>query len=192
MAMLVVLETLTPDERAVFVLREVFGFDHDEIAGAVGKSVGTVRQMAHRAREHVQARRKRFGPVDAERTAQITEQFLTAASTGDMEGLMSLLAPGATWTADHGGKATATRRPIVGARRVAAIMRRLFQVANERPEIRFETAVYNSAPAVVVYTDDHLEGVFLFEVIDDKITNLYAMRNPDKLTGITIPRAISR
>ncbi len=192
MAMLVLLETLTPDERAVFVLREVFGFDHDEIAGAVGKSVGTVRQMAHRAREHVQARRKRFGPVDAERTAQITEQFLTAASTGDMEGLMSLLAPGATWTADHGGKATATRRPIVGARKVAAIMRRLFQVVEEKPEIRFETAVYNSAPAVVVYTDDHLEGVFLFEVTDDKITNLYAMRNPDKLTGITIPRAISR
>ena len=71
-------------------------------------------------------------------------------------------------------------------------MARLFQVAKETPEVRFETAVYNSAPAVVVYTDDHLEGVFLFEVIDDKITNLYAMRNPDKLTGITTPRAISR
>ena len=105
---------------------------------------------------------------------------------------MSLLAPGATWTADHGGKATATRRPIVGARRVAAIMARLFQVAKETPEIRFETAVYNSAPAVVVYTGDHLEGVFVFEVIDEKITNLYAMRNPDKLTGVTTPRAISR
>ena len=192
MAMLILLETLTPDERAIFVLREVFGFDYDEVAGAVGKSVGTVRQMAHRAREHVQARRKRFGPVDAERTAQITEQFLTAASTGDMDGLMSLLAPNATWTADHGGKATAIRRPIVGARRVAAIMARLFQVAKETPEIRFETAVYNSAPALVVYTDDHLEGLFVFEVIDEKITNLYAMRNPDKLTGITIPRTISR
>ena len=120
MAMLVLLETLTPDERAVFVLREVFGFDYDEIAGAVGKSAATVRQMAHRAREHVHARRKRFGPVDAERTAQITEQFLTAASTGDMEGLLSLLAPGATWTADHGGKAAAVRRPIVGARKVAS------------------------------------------------------------------------
>jgi RNA polymerase sigma-70 factor, ECF subfamily len=192
MAMLVLLETLTPDERAVFVLREVFGFDYDEIAGAVGKSVATARQMAHRAREHVQARRRRFGPVDAARTAQITEQFLTAATTGDMEGLLSLLAPGATWTADHGGKATATRRPVVGARKVAAIMAHLFQVARQTPEIRFETAVYNSAPAVVVYSDDHLEGVFVFEVIDDKITNLYAMRNPDKLAGITIPRTISR
>ena len=86
MAMLVLLETLTPDERAVFVLREVFGFDYDEIAGAVGKSVTSVRQMAHRAREHVHARRNRFGPVDTKRTTQITEQFLTAAATGDMAG----------------------------------------------------------------------------------------------------------
>lgn len=192
MAMLVLLETLTPEERAVFVLREVFGFDYDEIAGAVGKSVPTVRQMAHRAREHVHARRNRFGPVDERRTEQITEQFLAAAATGDIDGLMSLLSPGVTWTADHGGKATAIRRPVVGARRVAALMARLFQVARETPELRFETAIYNSAPAVVVYTGENLEGLFVFEVIDDKITNLYAMRNPDKLAGITIPHRISR
>jgi RNA polymerase sigma-70 factor (ECF subfamily) len=192
MAMLVLLETLTPDERAVFVLREVFGFDYDEIAGAVGRSTQAVRQIAHRAKEHVHARRKRFGPVDSRRTTQITEQFLTAAATGDMEELVSMLAPGATWTADHGGKATAVRRPVVGARKVAAIMARVFQAVRKTPQMRLETAVYNSAPAVVVYTEDHLEGVLLFEVVDDKITNLYAMRNPDKLTGITIPRKITR
>ncbi|UJL30744.1 RNA polymerase sigma-70 factor [Mycolicibacterium sp. jd] len=192
MAMLVLLETLTPDERAVFVLREVFGFDYDEIAGAVGRSTQAVRQIAHRAKEHVHARRKRFGPVDSRRTTQITEQFLTAAATGDMEDLVSMLAPGATWTADHGGKATAVRRPVAGARKVAAIMARVFQVVRKTPQMRLETAVYNSAPAVVVYTEDHLEGVLLFEVVDDKITNLYAMRNPDKLTGITIPRKITR
>ena len=192
MAMLVLLETLTPDERAVFVLRETFGFDYDEIAGAVNKSVASVRQMAHRAREHVHARRNRFGPVDSERTTQITEQFLTAASTGDMAGLMALLAPGVTWTADHGGKATAIRRPVSGARRVAALMAELFRVAREMPEMRFESAAYNGAPATVVYSGDRLEGVFVFEIVDDKITNLYAMRNPDKLVGITIPRAISR
>ncbi len=191
MAMLVLLETLTPDERAVFVLREVFGFEYDEIVGAVGKSVATVRQMAHRAREHVHARRKRFGPVDAERTAQITERFLTAANTGDMDGLLSLLAPGATWTADHGGKASALPRPLVGARKVAGVMIALFR-ASRRMDIRFEMAVYNSAPAVVVYDGDKLEGLFVFEIIDDVITNLYAMRNPDKLAGVTIPRAISR
>jgi RNA polymerase sigma-70 factor (ECF subfamily) len=192
MAMLVLLETLTPDERAVFVLREVFGFDYGEIAGAVGKSVPTVRQMAHRAREHVHARRSRFGPVDAARAAQITEQFLTASSTGDMDGLLALLAPGVTWTADHGGKATALPRPLVGAAKVAKVMLALFRAA-PRMDIRFEMAIYNSAPAVVVYSDgDHLEGIFVFEIIDDKITNLFVMRNPDKLTGVTIPRTISR
>ena len=191
MAMLVLLETLTPDERAVFVLREVFGFDYDEIAGAVSKSTATVRQMAHRAREHVQARRKRFGPVDAKRNAAITEQFLTAASTGDMDGLLTLLAPGATWTADHGGKASALPRPIVGARKVAAVMMALFR-ASQRMDIRFEIANYNSAPALVVYQAEKLEGVFVFEIIEDQITNLYAMRNPDKLVGIMVPRTISR
>ncbi len=193
MAMLVLLETLTPDERAVFVLREVFGFDYDEIAGAVGKSVANVRQVAHRAREHVQARRKRFEPADSTRTAELTEQFMSAASTGDVDGLMAMLAPDATWTADSNGKASAARRPVVGARKVASILTALFRVAAERmPDVRFETAVYNSSPAMVVYNGDQLEGVFLIEISDDKITHFYAMRNPDKLSGILIPRAISR
>ena len=193
MAMLVLLETLTPDERAVFVLREVFGFDYDEIAGAVGKSAATVRQVAHRAREHVQARRKRFEPVDATTTAQITEQFMTAAATGDMEGLLSMLAPDVTWTADSGGKATAARRPLVGAERVAAVLIGLFRLGPQRlPEIRFEPAICNSAPAMVVYIGDHFEGVFTVEVIDGKITNFYAIRNPDKLAAIAVPREISR
>ena len=187
------LETLTPDERAVFVLREVFGFDYDEIAGAVGKSADAVRQVAHRAREHVQARRKRFEPAGAGQTAEITEQFFTAASTGDMEGLLSLLAPDATWTADSGGKATAARRPVVGARKVASILLALFKYGRERmPDLRFENAVYNSAPAMVIYNGDQLEGVFLVEVIDGKITNFYAMRNPEKLTTIAVPRKITR
>jgi RNA polymerase sigma-70 factor, ECF subfamily len=193
MAMLVLLETLNPDERAVFVLREVFGFDYDEIAGAVGKSVANVRQVAHRAREHVQARRKRFEPADSAMTAELTDQFMTAASTGDVDGLMALLAPDATWTADSGGKATAARRPVIGARKVAAILAALFRVAAERmPDVRFETAVYNSSPAMVVYNGDQLEGVFLIEIIDGKITHFYAMRNPDKLLGIAIPREIAR
>ena len=192
MAMLVLLETLTPDERAVFVLREVFGFEYDEIAGAVGKTVATVRQVAHRAREHVQARRKRFSPVDAATTAQITEQFMTAAATGDMEGLLSMLAPDVTWTADSGGKATAARRPVVGAEKVAAIMIGLFRFAGRMPNVRVEMVTCNSAPAVVVYSGDHLEGVFLVEIIDAKITNFYSMSNPENLTAIAVPRTISR
>ena len=192
MAMLVLLETLTPDERAVFVLREVFGFDYDEIAGAVGKSVTTVRQLAHRAREHVHARRKRFDPVDATRTTELTEQFLTAAATGDLDGLLSMLAPDAVWTADSNGKASAARRPVVGAEKVARAVIGLFRLGQKLPDVRVETAVYNSAPAVVIYSGDHLEGVFLVEVVDGKITHFYAMRNPDKLGGVAIPRVITR
>ncbi|MGH3640131.1 MAG: RNA polymerase sigma-70 factor [Mycobacterium sp.] len=192
MAMLVLLETLTPDERAVFILREVFGFDYDEITGAVGKSVATVRQMAHRAREHVHARRTRFGPVDTARTAQITQQFMKAANTGDMDGLLSLLAPDATWTADSGGKAPAARRPVVGAKKVAAVLVASFRFIRSTPNVRFKTVNCNNAPAVVVHRGDVLEGVFLLEIVGDKITNFYAMRNPDKLAAFAVPRTISR
>ena len=192
MAMLVLLETLSPDERAVFVLREVFGFGYDEIAGAVGKSVASVRQVAHRAREHVHARRKRFEPVDSAKTTEITEQFLTAAATGDIDGLLSMLAPDAIWTADSGGKASAARRPVAGAEKVAKAIIGIFRLGQKLPDVRIETAVYNSAPAVVVYSGAHLEGVFLVEIVDGKITHFYAMRNPDKLVGITIQREITR
>ncbi|MEV6138326.1 RNA polymerase sigma factor SigJ [Nocardia sp. NPDC051990] len=192
MAMLVLLETLTPDERAVFVLREVFGFDYADIAAAVGKSVLTVRQVAHRAREHVQARRKRFEPVDAPKITQITEQFMTAAATGDTERLLSLLAPDATWTADSGGKAVAVRRPVVGAEKVARCLIELFHKASRTPNLRTEMVNCNNTPAMAVYGGDQLEGVFLIEIIDDKITNFYAIRNPDKLVTVAVPRRISR
>jgi RNA polymerase sigma-70 factor, ECF subfamily len=148
--------------------------------------------VAHRAREHVQARRKRFEPVDAAQTAQITEQFMTAASTGDMEGLLSLLAPGATLTADHGGKATAIRRPVVGARKVAALLAKFFRTGERIADFRMETVICNSSPALIFYSGDHLEAVFLIEIIDGKITNFYAVRNPDKLAAIAVPRTISR
>jgi RNA polymerase sigma-70 factor, ECF subfamily len=192
MAMLVLLETLGPDERAVFVLREVFGFDYDEIASAVGKSVAAVRQVAHRAREHVQARRRRFTPVDPEQNARITAQFMVAASTGDVETVMAMLAPDVVWTADSGGKASAARRPVVGAEKVARAVVGLVGRAAQIPDVRVEMAMCNSAPAVLLYRADLLEGVFTIEIIDGKITNFYATRNPDKLTRLTTPHEISR
>ncbi|WP_371573110.1 RNA polymerase sigma-70 factor [Streptomyces sp. NBC_01314] len=191
MAMLVLLETLTPDERAVFVLREVFGFDHGEIAGAVGKSVVTVRQVAHRAREHVRARRKRFEPFDAAKTARITERFISAAATGDLHGLLSMLAPDATWTADSGGKTTAARRPVVGAEKVAAVLMSIFR-RGQPADLRIEVTNCNNTPAVVVHSGDHPVGVFLVEIIDGMITSIYAVRNPDKLVAVAVPRRISR
>ncbi|WP_392675656.1 RNA polymerase sigma factor SigJ [Streptomyces sp. LN785] len=191
MAMLVLLETLTPDERATFVLREVFGFDYDDIAAAVGKSVATVRQVAHRARKHVQARRRRFTPADAAKSAQITEQFMTAAATGDLEGLLSLLAPDATWTADSGGKTTAARRPVVGAAKVAAVVLNILRVGR-LADLRTELVNCNNAPTMVIYRGDHVEGVFLVEIIERMITSIYAIRNPDKLVAVAVPRRISR
>ena len=118
MAMLVVLESLTPDERAVFVLREVFGFSHAEIAAALGRPDAAVRQLAHRAREHVQARRPRFD-VDWNQQREVTDRFLAAAAGGDIEGLVSVLAPSVTLLSDGGGKTRAALRPITGAAKVA-------------------------------------------------------------------------
>jgi RNA polymerase sigma-70 factor (ECF subfamily) len=190
MAMLVVLETLTPDERAVFVLREVFGFSHDEIASAVGKSSTAVRQMAHRARQHVQSRRKRFEPLDPGTSEQITTRFLVAAATGDIEGLMAMLAPDVVFTSDSDGKASAARRPVLGADKVARLLIGLMSRAGA--EYRVELASYNSAPAAIVYRDEQPDSVFLIEVSDGTITNFYAMRNPDKLASVTIARQIGR
>lgn len=190
MAMLVVLETLTPDERAVFVLREVFGFEHEEIAATLGKSTAAVRQMAHRARGHVHSRRKRFEPVDPKVSSEITTQFFTAAATGDLDGLMAMLAPDVVWTADSDGKVSAARRPVAGAERVARLVMGLIRLGG--PDGRAEPAIYNSAPALVLYLGDKLEGIVSVEVIDGKITNFYAMRNPEKLATVTVPRRIGR
>ncbi|MET4428688.1 RNA polymerase sigma-70 factor [Mycolicibacterium sp. 624] len=190
MAMMVVLETLTPDERAVFVLREVFGFEHAEIASAIGKSTTAVRQISHRAREHVQARRKRFEPVDPKTSLELTAQFFVTASTGDIDGLMSMLAPDVVWTADSDGKVSAARRPVSGADSVARLVVGLIRLGG--PDGRAEPAFYNGAPALVLYLGDNLEGVVSVEIVDGKITNFYAMRNPEKLAGVTVSRAIGR
>jgi RNA polymerase sigma-70 factor, ECF subfamily len=190
MAMLVVLETLSPDERAVFVLREVFSFGHDEIASIIGKSTAAVRQMAHRAREHVQSRRKRFEPVDPKVSTEITARFFTAASTGDLDGLLEMLTDDVQWTADSDGKVSAARRPIVGADRVARVLIGLVRTAGETG--RVEPAWYNNAPALKLYLGDSFEGIITVEVTNGRISHFYAMRNPVKLAGVDIRREISR
>lgn len=190
MAMMVVLETLSPDERAVFVLREVFGFGHDDIAETLGKSPSAVRQMAHRAREHVQSRRKRFEPADPKQSLEITAQFFAAASTGDVDSLISMLAPDVVWTADSDGRASAARRPVAGADKVARLILGLLRFAGDGG--RVEPAFYNGAPALVLYLDDGLEGVISVEITDGVITHFYAMRNPAKLGGVKVRREIAR
>lgn len=190
MAMLVVLETLGPDERAVFVLREVFGFTHDEIANAVGKSEPAVRQMAHRARAHVQARRRRFERVDPAQSELITTKFLTAAATGDLHALMDLLAPDVVFTSDSDGKVSAARRPVFGADKVGRLILGLMRRVGK--DYRFELAVCNGAPALVSYYGDQPDTVITVEITGDSITNFYAMRNPDKLASVLTSREITR
>jgi RNA polymerase sigma-70 factor (ECF subfamily) len=138
----------------------------------------------------VQARRKRFEPVDPRVSSELTARFFTAAATGDLDGLMAMLAPNVVWTADSDGKASAARRPVSGAERVARLIVGLVRFGGT--DGRVEPAIYNSAPALVLYTGDHLEGVVSFEIVDGRITNFYAMRNPEKLSTVTVPRRIGR
>jgi len=191
MAMMVVLQSLSPDERAVFVLREVFAFDYAEIAAAVGKSEAAVRQIAHRARGHVQARRPRFEPVDPKLSEEVTNRFFAAAATGDMAGLLEVLAPDVVWIADSGGKASAARRPVRGSDKVSRFIMGLLR-GLERTGARLVPAVYNNAPALEIYAGERLESIVTVDIVAGRITRFYAWRNPDKLAAATVPRRISR
>ncbi|TDD68507.1 RNA polymerase sigma-70 factor [Jiangella aurantiaca] len=182
MAMLVVLETLTPIERAVFVLREVFGFAHAEIATALDRSEASVRQVAHRAREHVQARRPRFD-ADPEQRRAVTERFLRATAEGNLAELLEVLAPDVVMVNDTDGKTRAARRPIVGRDKVA----RLLTGAVVRAELalyQWEYAELNGEPGVVGWRNGRLDVAGLIETEDGQVVRLLAFRNPDRLTGV--------
>jgi RNA polymerase sigma-70 factor (ECF subfamily) len=180
MAMLTVLETLGPAERAVFVLREVFDTPYDEIAVAVGKSPAAVRQIAHRAREHVEARRPRTS-VSTTEQQQAVDRFLAAVSSGDLQGLLDVLAPDVVVVADGGGVVTANRRPIVGAEKVARfLLEGLRRLAN----LELKPMWLNGAPAIRFDLDGKLDTAVGLVVDDGRITRVYAVRNPEKLAGL--------
>lgn len=187
-AMLVVLETLSPLERAVYLLREVFGFEYAEIADATGRSQAAVRQIAHRAREHVRARRPRTTTGEISRHEAV-ERFLHAAQTGDLQQLMDVLAPDVVLLTDGGGKVQAALRPIHGASKVA---RFLLAVAPGPERLSFEWSTVNGAPAVLVSVDGRLDGVATVDVEGDRIGCIYLVRNPEKLVTAAEPRAVSR
>jgi len=176
-AMLTVLETLTPTERAVFVLREVFDLPYDEIAAAVDKTAAAVRQVAHRAREHVAARRPRM-QVDRTEQEQVVERFLAAVTTGDVQALLDVLAPDVVLVADGGGLAQAVRIPVEGAKRVVAFLRN-FPRAAAGAEVG--TIWLNGALAARI---EHVRfGTTAISVVVEggRITRIFAMRNPLKL-----------
>ncbi len=192
MAMLVVLETLTPDQRAVFVLHEVFGFSHPEIAAAVGKTGPAVRQILRRARQQVLERRPaRAASAAGPATDAVLQQFLVAASTGDLQGLMDLLAPDVVLITDGGGIKAAALRPILGADKAARFL--VGVGANKiNGELRVEPALFNSSAGSVVYIGGEADAVGTIEVVDDRIVAIYLVRNPEKFAGLDAPRILSR
>lgn len=187
MAMLVVLESLSPLERAVFVLREVFDFSHAEIAEAVERSEAAVRQVAHRAREHVQARRPRFA-ADRARQREVTERFFAAATGGDVNALLELLSPDVTLWTDGGGKVRQALRPVVGAQTVAAWFGAIGTISYQgvAPEdMTAELADLNGGPGIVFTAPGRVIATVTFDFgADGRITAIHNVANPDKLQAV--------
>jgi RNA polymerase sigma-70 factor (TIGR02957 family) len=178
-AMLTVLETLGPAERAVFVLHEVFETPYDEIAEVVDKTPAAVRQIAHRAREHVAARRPRMQVDRAEQQAAV-EKFMAAVSTGDVQELVEVLAPDVVVIADGGGLAAAVRKPIIGVENVVEFLARAAKVAAKIPHLVATTAWFNGTLGARIDIRGAPTAVSLV-VEDGRITRIYVMRNPHKL-----------
>jgi RNA polymerase sigma-70 factor (ECF subfamily) len=181
MALMLVLETLSPTERAVFVLREAFEVSYDEIAAAVDKSPAAVRQIAHRARQHVDARRPRE-VVSPSETRAVLESFQRALETRDLQGLLDVLAPEVVLVADGGGVKQAVLRPIIGADKVARLT--VGGLGKVEGTLTGDPTVVNGNPALVLRLDGEIDGVIAIRVEDARITGLYYVRNPEKLTRV--------
>jgi hypothetical protein len=187
-AMLTVLETLGPTERAVFVLREVFDVPYDEIAEATAKSAVAVRQIARRARDHVDARRPRVQVSRSEQQA-VVERFLLALRTGQLQELMEVMAPDVVMIADGGGIAAAIRTPLHGAERVARLLAR----GNRSVDVLETTTVWlNGAPAGRIEIDGELGGAVSVVVENGRIARIYLVRNPQKLARLDETAELAR
>ncbi|MER7491374.1 RNA polymerase sigma-70 factor [Streptomyces pharetrae] len=181
LAVLVVLESLSPLERAVFVLREAFGYPYAEIAALLDRGEPAVRQMAGRARKHVDERRSRYD-VDPVQRRDLTERFLAAAEEGDLTGLMALLAPDVRLVGDSGGKSRAPLRILRSADKVG---RFLIGAAEKRGPMSFRMLEVNGGPAVLAMDGDRPDSVFQLDVLDGRVQSVYIIRNPDKLRSFT-------
>ncbi|WP_214411032.1 RNA polymerase sigma-70 factor [Sphaerisporangium fuscum] len=181
MALMLVLETLSPTERAVFVLREAFDVGYDEIAAAVGKSPAAVRQIAYRARRHVDARRPREVVSSSEAWAAL-ESFQRALALGDLQGLLDVLAPEVVLVSDGGGVKQAAPRPIISADKVARFI--LAGPSKAQVTLTSDPTVVNGGPALIIRVDGEVDGVIAVRVEGARITGLYYVRNPQKLTRI--------
>jgi RNA polymerase sigma-70 factor (ECF subfamily) len=181
LAVLVVLESLSPLERAVFVLREAFGYPYADIAAVLDRGEPAVRQLAGRARKHVEERRPRYEVDPAERR-DLTERFLAAAAGGDLEGLMSLLAPDVRLIGDSGGLSKAPLRVIETADKVG---RFLYAIAQQGvPDPSYRSLELNGGAALLVLSGDKPDSTVQLDVVDGRIQCIYIVRNPEKLVSL--------
>jgi RNA polymerase sigma-70 factor (ECF subfamily) len=178
MAFLVLLEHLTPMERAIFLLHDVFAYDFHEIAGIVGKGEANCRQIARRARQQIQARRPRFDPDPVHRE-QITRQFIAACEGGDLSGLLATLASDVTLWTDGGGKMTAALRPVVGAEQVASF---ILGIMRKIPSTNQRTMV-NGQPGLAIMTERG-PSVLTLDIVDGQVQAIRVVANPDKLHAL--------
>ncbi|MEU0290353.1 RNA polymerase sigma-70 factor [Streptomyces sp. NPDC006147] len=181
LALLSVLESLSPVERAVFVLREVFAFEHDDIAAGIGRSPAAARQIAYRARQHVNTRRPRT-TASAEETRAALASFRSALETGDLRGLLDVLAPDVVFVSDGGGLRLAAPRPVVGAGKVLRYM--AGSLGKAGGVLTGEATTVNGNPGLVLRLDGGIDGVLTARVEDGRVTRLYYVRNPEKLTRV--------
>jgi RNA polymerase sigma-70 factor, ECF subfamily len=183
MALLVTLEALTPVERAVFLLHDVFDYGYDEIAEIVGKTRENCRQLAVRARRHVEARRPRFEPSREQREA-LAARFFEAIRDGDLDGLVELLAEDAVATGDGGGKAAARRTPLHGGEKIARFMLGLMRIA-ARDRYEFDFREVNGRPGALIRQDGRVVSALSLEIADGKVTEFLSVANPDKLRHLS-------
>ncbi|MFD7661206.1 RNA polymerase sigma-70 factor [Streptomyces sp. NPDC059788] len=183
LAVLVVMESLSPLERAVFVLREAFGYPYAEIATVLERGEAAVRQLAGRARRHVEERRPRF-EVDPAQQRDLTERFLAAAAGEDLQGLLNLLAEDVRLVGDSGGKAKAPLRIIETADKVGRFVIGATRSGVPMPEFVF--LELNGGVAVVLLSAGKPDSVFQLDVVDGRIQTVYVIRNPDKLASLSV------
>ncbi|MFD7481045.1 sigma factor-like helix-turn-helix DNA-binding protein, partial [Streptomyces sp. NPDC059837] len=181
LALMFILETLSPTERAVFVLHEVFDIGYDDIAAAIDKSPSAARQIAYRARQHVDARRPRT-PASPEEAREALNSFQSALVTGDLQGLLDVLAPDVVFVSDGGGLRLAALRPVVGADKVLRYM--AGSVDKAGGILTSESTTVNGNPGLILRLDGVIDGVLAFSVENARATGLYYVRNPEKLTRV--------
>jgi RNA polymerase sigma-70 factor (TIGR02957 family) len=182
-ALLSLMEQLSPTERAAFVLREAFAYSHFEIAETLEMSEVNVRQLYRRARQRLGEPRRRFQP-DPAQWRRLVDRFFAAASAGDVDGLVEILTDDVTSTADGGGKVAAARRPISGRDRTAQYVARVLSRNLPKLRLRLQAAEVNGEPAMLAFDGDALAGVLCFEVEGEQIAALRVIANPDKLRFI--------